>query len=498
MGTVERGSGAGPELRFRVLVGAYAVSAYGNYLNLVALSLFTYEVTGTPLGVGAVMALRLAAGAVAGAVRVRGGRLRVMVLSDAAQAGAMGLLALCGTGTPLWLLAGVVVVLGAGNTFFTVALRSAVPVMVGHEARAHANGLLVTARSLATVLGFASAAPVIGYGGHGVAFAVNAGSFVVSGAVLVVLRPRVEDGGAVGTAEESRGGRGVSLWRAFAGVPVLLLGLILLRGTDALASASHNVALPVVAGLAEPTDPALFMSRFWAAWAVGTVFAHQVLKRRPAAGEGAFALGTCAMSVSFVLAFTGLPVPALVLAAAAAGFADGWTEIVYTSRLQAAPDRERGRLFGLSATAEQTGFAVGTVAAAAALETAPALTVVAVFHGVAVGGAVALSVGLGVRRWVGVRAAAACAEGGASEAGGGLRASVARVAEVRTAAAGTSATSASVAGAVAAEASVTVGAAVAGAAGAGALDTRATEASAPARTAFTGTEKEGSHGTRTE
>ncbi|MFI9765995.1 MFS transporter [Streptomyces sp. NPDC052415] len=378
--------------RFRLLVTSYAVSAYGNYLNLIALSLFSYEVTGTAFGIGAVMALRLlagvAAGPVAGAVAARFGRRAVMIGADTAQAGAMTVLAVCGTRTPLWVLGGAVMVLGAGNTFFGVALRSAVPVMVGQEGRVRANGLLVTARSLATVLGFASAAPVIAHGGYNTAFAVNAASFVVSGAALLVLRPRTEEETPSRAAES---GPAPSWWRAGAGLPALLLGLIALRGTDALASSSHNVALPVAAGLADAVDPALYMSRFWVAWAVGTLLAHQVLKRGGAArGERAFALGTCAMSCSFVLAFTGLPAVALTVAAAAAGFADGWTEIVYTSRLQAAGDRERGRLFGLSATAEQGGFALGTVAAAAALESLSPLTVVALFHGIAVCGALAL------------------------------------------------------------------------------------------------------------
>ncbi|MEV0171333.1 MFS transporter [Streptomyces sp. NPDC050803] len=383
-------------------MAAYAVSAYGNYLNLIALSLFSYEVTGSALGIGAVMALRLFAGVLsgpaAGALTGRVGRRTVMICTDAAQAAAMTVLALTASGTPLWLLGLAVVVLGAGNTFFTVALRSAVPAMVGQDRRAQANGLLVTARSLATVLGFASAAPVIGYGGYGTAFALNGASFVVSGVVLLVLRPRTEETGeAAGEAAGGASGAGErrALWRAWAGVPALLLGMILLRGTDALASSSHNVALPIVADLADPSHPALFMSRFWAAWAVGTVLAHQVLKRvrtkdGAAWGERGFALGTCAMSCAFVLAFTGLPAVALVLAAAAAGFADGWTEIVYTTRLQAAKDRERGRLFGLTATAEQSGFALGTVAAAAALESLSPLTVVALFHGTAVCGALAL------------------------------------------------------------------------------------------------------------
>lgn len=435
-----RGKGdavGGVDRRFRALVCAYAVSGYGNYLNLIALSLFSYEVTGTAFGVGAVMALRLFSGFVAGltaaALSARTTRLRTMVGADTAQGLAMAVLALCADRTPVWLLGCVVVVMGAGNTYFTVALRSAVPAMVGQESRTRANGLLVTARSFATVLGFASAAAVIGFGGYAAAFAVNAASFAVSAAALLALRPRTDgddepagDGpasdatagdGPAGDGRKPAGGEPLrdggpgagegagrargARWRALApGVPALLLGMIVLRGIDALASSSHNVALPVVAHAGAPSDPALFMTRFWAAWAVGTVAAHFVLRRAGGAGawgERAFALGTLAMSVSFVAAFTGLPAAGLMAAAACAGFADGWTEIVYTSRLQAVPDRQRSRLFGLSATAETAGFALGTVLAAAALETLPALTVVGVFHGTAVCGALVLLLFAAVR-----------------------------------------------------------------------------------------------------
>ena len=144
--------------RFRALVASYALSAYGNFLNLIALSLFTYEVVGSALGIGAVMALRLfsgmLAGLVAGALTTALGRRTVMVGADVAQALAMVLLAVGSRDPALGLLLGAVVVLGAGNTFFTVALRRAVPVIVGQDARTRANGLLVTARSVATVLGY--------------------------------------------------------------------------------------------------------------------------------------------------------------------------------------------------------------------------------------------------------------------------------------------------------------------------------------------------------
>ncbi|WP_199807086.1 MFS transporter [Streptomyces sp. NRRL S-455] len=391
--------------RFRAVVVAHAVSAYGTYLNLIALSLFSYEVTGTALGVGAVMAVRLlsgvAAGLAAGALTARVTRRTVMVVTDLAQTLAMVVLALWATDTPLSVLLGAVVVLGAGNTFFNVALRSAVPVMVGQDNRARANGVLVTARSTATVLGFASAAPVIAVGGFGVAFGVNAASFAVSAAAVLALKPRTDDHDvavsetpAAGPDDHSPGTARTGWLRPHvAGLAGPLLGMIALRGLDALASASHNVALPLAAHEAQPSEPAVFMTWFWSAWAVGTMLAHQVLKRRSHGAswsERAFAVGTCAMSLCFMAAFTGPPAPALMAAALAAGIADGWTEIVYTSRLQAAPDRQRGRLFGLSATAEQSGFALGTMAAAAALESLPALAVVGTFHGAALCGALIL------------------------------------------------------------------------------------------------------------
>ncbi|MBU7600860.1 MFS transporter [Streptomyces sp. P38-E01] len=399
--------------RFAAVVAAYSVSSFGTYLNLIALSLFSYEVTGTALGVGLMMALRLSAGFAAGmtsaALTARVPRAHVMYGAHLAQCLTLLVLALCADDAPPALLAVAVVVLGAANTWFSVSLRSSVPAMVGAELRGRANGLLVTARSIATVLGFASAAVIIGFGGYALAFAVNAASFALAAAVLLVARPRTEEepSGAVPPGGQATAGGQVTpsaqasapgqtrtgLRRLGSTLPAVLLALVALRGLDALASSSHNVALPVVAHSEAPDNPALHMTRFWVAWAVGTVLAHLVLRRRR--GESAwsvraFALGTCAMSVAFVAAFLGLPAIGLVLVATAAGFADGWTEIVYTSRLQAAPEPERTRLFGLSATAEQSGFALGTVAAAGALEALPALAVVGLFHATAACGALLL------------------------------------------------------------------------------------------------------------
>lgn len=260
--------------RVPALVAAYAVSSCGNYLNLVALGLFSYQVAGSGFGLGLLMALRLGcgflAGLGAGALADRVGRRAMMIGADLAQASALAVLVVCAAlSTPVWLLGLVVMVLGAGNTFFTVALRSAIPVIVGQDARVRVNGQLVTARSAAMVAGFGCAAPVIGFAGYGAAFALNAVSFLVSAGTLLLLRLRTDEerapgraaagvGTAVRTAPETADGTAgeVSARRlALAALPPLLVGMMLLRGADALASSSHNVALPVVSEVRSPRTP---------------------------------------------------------------------------------------------------------------------------------------------------------------------------------------------------------------------------------------------------
>jgi MFS family permease len=108
-------------------------AAYGNHLNLVALSLYTLDLTGGSLGIGLVMALRLGAGfgmgPLAGGLVTRFGRRRLMLGTDLAQALAMVVLAFGPHEVPV--LVGVAITLGAGNTLFTVALRGSVPEVVG-------------------------------------------------------------------------------------------------------------------------------------------------------------------------------------------------------------------------------------------------------------------------------------------------------------------------------------------------------------------------------
>ncbi|MFF1375659.1 MFS transporter [Streptomyces sp. NPDC058308] len=381
---------------FRLLVVGNAVSAYGSYLNMVALNVFVYEVTDSALAAGLFMAVRLLTSVVSGFVSGRlvsaHDRKRLMVGADLTQCAAMVALLIAPDAGRAGLLYVLAVVTGFCSTLSGVALRSSIPEIVGGELRMRANSLLATGRSLAMIAGFASAGVVVAQLGYTAAISLDAATFAVSASVLLSLplRTRAEAKGDAGAAESGvrRGGRSGSLLLLRA-APVLAL-MIALRAADGLGSSSHNVALPVYSSDLDPSHPATFVSQFWATWAIGNIVMQQVCGRwagrggRQGPGERAFAVGACVMSAAFIVVFAGLPTGVAVAAALVAGMADGLTEIAYVTRLQAAPDEQRGRLFGLSASVENTGFGLGMLVSGALLDRFSPLQVVGALHGLAI------------------------------------------------------------------------------------------------------------------
>lgn len=401
---------------FRLLVVGTSVSAFGSYLNMVALNLFVYQATGSALQTGAFMALRLAAGFLAGlaggTIAARLPRRPVMVACDLTQAGTLVALALAPTTVRLGLLPVVAVVGGLLGTTSSVLLRSSVPDLVGDTERASANGLLVTGRAVAMTLGFAAGGLVVGWLGYQAAFLVDAGTFLFSGLLLAVLplrftrpRPAAAAGADTPDNREARTRRRMA-FAALLAVPAVGV-IVVVRAADALGSAAHNVGLPIYATQVRPNDPAAFVGNFFAVWAIGLLTAHQLIKRinrrgsgldDPRRSEQAFIVGTCVMSVAFVAAFTDLPGYGVFLAALVAGAADGFTEISYTTRLQAEPDPQRGYFFGATAMAENGGLGVGMLVAAGLLELWSPLAVAATMHGVVVALALAAALAGVLRR----------------------------------------------------------------------------------------------------
>ena len=374
--------------RFRLLAGAYSFSSYGSYLNMVALNLFVYRVTGSVLGMGAFMAVRLASGVLAGALArrliTRLGRRQVMVWANAAPAVALVALVCCPVAARPAMLFATALISGVGATLFLVAQRSSVPGMVPQEELTWANSLVITGRSLAMVGGFASAGLVVSWWGYSAAMLVDAATFVGCAVVVACVRINSVDEPAPAATPARRPWAG-----SLAALGGTVSAMIALRAVDAFGSSSHNVALPVYSTLLNPHQPATFVSQFWSCWAIGNVVVQQLVRRYGGkdgrgAGMRGFAIGTVLMSAAFVLGFAGLPLALTLAFAFLAGQADGFTEVSYTTFLQRLSGARRDHVFALSATAENTGFGVGMIVNAGLLDRHSPLFVVAGSHGIAI------------------------------------------------------------------------------------------------------------------
>lgn len=388
---------------FRFLAAGNAASAYGVYLNLVAFNLFVYDATDSAFQTGLVMAVRLLVGMIggllAGRLAARFDPKRIMIAAESAQA--LGLVSLVTFHQLVgnWLLYAVVVVAGLCSNSSVVALRTAVPAMVGADNRVWANGLLASCRSVAMVAGFASAGVVVSLLGHTAAFLIAAATFTLSAANLAWLPLRTRTGSgkgdpaeersaAAGAAESERPTRARRLAvLAFGRLSPLVLTLVAIRAVDGFGSSAHNVGMPIQSRALDPDDPAVFMSQFWTTWAIGNMIAQRLTtryaKRRGAPSERAFALGVMVMSAAFILAFAGLPAALALPVILLAGMADGFTENAFVSRLQTLPEKRRAEAFGLSVTTENTAFGLGMVISASLLERFSPFGVVGAMHGAA-------------------------------------------------------------------------------------------------------------------
>lgn len=162
------------------------MSQWGDVFNFVALALLVLRLTGTGLGVSGVVAAEIAPvvlfAPLAGAVVDRFSRVRVMVAADLVRAVlALSLVAAQSNVAAVYALA---FAMSAAAVFFNPAASSTLPSLVEDEQLVTANGGIWTAAVLSQIALAPVAAAVAASLGFGVAFGVNAASFVVSAVVL--------------------------------------------------------------------------------------------------------------------------------------------------------------------------------------------------------------------------------------------------------------------------------------------------------------------------
>ena len=193
---------------FRFVWSAQVVSLIGDAAFVTALGWRTFTLAGSgKLGIVLVcQALAmLTTVLIGGALADRFPRRTLMIASDLARLAAVGALAGFDASGRLGfpLLLALATLMGLGDGFFYPAFGGIVPLLVEPSAVPSANAMIGLARWSSVLIGPSLAAFAYGGAGSATVFALDAGSFLFSAALLLATRPRpVEPSPAEGTLRE--------------------------------------------------------------------------------------------------------------------------------------------------------------------------------------------------------------------------------------------------------------------------------------------------------
>jgi MFS family permease len=331
------GVGALREPQFRRYFIGQTTSYLGDGLLPVAIAFAVLDLTGSATDLGLVLTARIVPVVVfllAGGVWAdRLPRQLVMVASDVARGAAQAVLAvlLLTDSAELWHLLVLQAVYGAGEAFWRPAATALLPSVVSAARLQQANALMAVSVNGAYTIGPAAAGLLVASAGSGTAIAVDAATFAVSTAALLLLRvPALERPAERTTfvADLREGWREFSS-RTWLWVVVAYSALFLMVVTAPL-----MVLGPVVA------DRELGGADDWgfiaAATGVGVILGSAVSGRvRP---ERPLLLGVLLFSAGAALFALALALPAATPAVAAAGFvsgvSEGFLDVIWITTLQ--------------------------------------------------------------------------------------------------------------------------------------------------------------------
>ena len=215
---------------FRLLWLGEAVSALGDQFALIALPWLALVLTGDAFALGTVLALMAVPRAVlmllGGAYVDRMSPRLVMLGSNAVRllaVAGLGLIVITGA-VELWMLYAFALVFGVADAFFYPAQTAIVPDLVKGEQLQQANGIVQGTAQLTTLVGPAAAGLAIAALGGGVSSAdvsgigltllLDAATFIVSLATLMLIAPRASRAAPEGSVIEQIAEGVRFVWRA--------------------------------------------------------------------------------------------------------------------------------------------------------------------------------------------------------------------------------------------------------------------------------------------
>ncbi|MFE3453335.1 MFS transporter [Nonomuraea sp. NPDC059194] len=180
--------------RYWLLLAGFLVSSLGTWIYRLALPLMVLELTGSALGTGLVYALEylpyLALAMFGGVLADRHNRKLILVAGDLAAAALALVLAVTVTiGTPpLWLIYVMAFLLACADPLYQPAFRAIMPSLVPVDRLAPANARLHIGEHAVNLAGPVLGGALIVAFGHRTAIYVDAVSFLLSAALIALIR----------------------------------------------------------------------------------------------------------------------------------------------------------------------------------------------------------------------------------------------------------------------------------------------------------------------
>jgi MFS family permease len=330
---------------FRRLFLAHSISRAGDSFNTVALVVLAFQLTSSGLGVAGTVAFEvlpvLLLGPVIGMMVDRYPRRTLMVVADIVRAGLALLLAVVGESVAV--VYAVAFGLSAFTQVFNPAVGSTLPDVVAPDELVDANSLLWMVAVLAQIVLAPLAGGLIGLYGTGVAFTINACSYLLSAALLAGLTA-----GRSPAAAPQQGWQAVLAGIAAVRAHPLLSRLAIVQVLAALSAGATGGLLVVLAGQQLGVGPSGF-GMLLGAIGVGAAAGPLVLRRLIKASDRRWLFGPYALrgAVDLTLATTSSLLVALpALTVYGVGTSTGM--IAYQSTVQREiPSELRGRAFAL-------------------------------------------------------------------------------------------------------------------------------------------------------
>jgi hypothetical protein len=301
------------ERQFRLLFAGQALSVVGDRMTQVVLPFAVLSIGGSVTDVGIVAAAAMVPfivlSLIGGVAADRLDRRRILLASDVVRLlcqATAGLLLITGV-AEVWHLAVLMAIFGAGDAFFSPAFTGLLPLTIAEPHHLQpANALRGMSFSTGSIIGPALGGALIALVGEGGALLVDAGTFAVSVACLLPLRPRlVERGDPEPFASDLRGGFREVRQRSW--VWSFLLAMV----------AYHVIVLPSIYVLGpvlmeDEADGATSWAIIVAAFGAGSIVADLLLMRwRPTFALRTAAVALVVASCQAVIIGSGLPIAAI-------------------------------------------------------------------------------------------------------------------------------------------------------------------------------------------